>query len=62
MYERGVQFRLGRVEDGAHGPGVIFIVPLVAPQDLRNSLARKHGLSRVASRQKQRYPRGRAEW
>ena len=29
QYERGVQFRLGRVEDGARGPGIIFIVPLV---------------------------------
>jgi regulator of protease activity HflC (stomatin/prohibitin superfamily) len=29
QYERGVQFRLGRVEDGARGPGLIFIVPLI---------------------------------
>jgi regulator of protease activity HflC (stomatin/prohibitin superfamily) len=29
QYERGVQFRLGRVKGGARGPGVIFIVPLV---------------------------------
>ncbi|MEA2154301.1 MAG: hypothetical protein QOE11_441 [Solirubrobacteraceae bacterium] len=29
QYERGVQFRLGRVVDGARGPGLIFIVPLV---------------------------------
>jgi regulator of protease activity HflC (stomatin/prohibitin superfamily) len=29
QYERGVQFRLGRVKDGARGPGIIFIVPLV---------------------------------
>jgi regulator of protease activity HflC (stomatin/prohibitin superfamily) len=29
QYERGVQFRLGRVRDGARGPGIIFIVPLV---------------------------------
>jgi regulator of protease activity HflC (stomatin/prohibitin superfamily) len=29
QYERGVQFRLGRVEDGARGPGVIFIIPLI---------------------------------
>jgi len=29
QYERGVQFRLGRVKDNARGPGVIFIVPLV---------------------------------
>ncbi len=29
QYERGVQFRLGRVNDGARGPGVIFVVPLV---------------------------------
>jgi regulator of protease activity HflC (stomatin/prohibitin superfamily) len=29
QYERGVQFRLGRVVDGARGPGVIFILPLV---------------------------------
>jgi regulator of protease activity HflC (stomatin/prohibitin superfamily) len=29
QYERGVQFRLGRVKDGARGPGLIFIVPLL---------------------------------
>src|SRR5690349_24023147 len=29
QYERGVQFRLGRVKDGARGPGIIFIVPLI---------------------------------
>jgi regulator of protease activity HflC (stomatin/prohibitin superfamily) len=29
QYERGVQFRLGRVRGGPRGPGVIFIVPLV---------------------------------
>jgi regulator of protease activity HflC (stomatin/prohibitin superfamily) len=29
QYERGVQFRLGRVKDGARGPGLIFIAPLV---------------------------------
>jgi regulator of protease activity HflC (stomatin/prohibitin superfamily) len=29
QYERGVQFRLGRVRDEARGPGLIFIVPLV---------------------------------
>ena len=29
QYERGVQFRLGRVADGARGPGLIFIVPLI---------------------------------
>ena len=29
QYERGVQFRLGRVKGGARGPGVIFIVPFV---------------------------------
>ena len=29
QYERGVQFRLGRVKDGPRGPGVIFIIPLV---------------------------------
>jgi regulator of protease activity HflC (stomatin/prohibitin superfamily) len=28
QYERGVQFRLGRVIGGARGPGLIFIVPL----------------------------------
>jgi regulator of protease activity HflC (stomatin/prohibitin superfamily) len=27
QYERGVQFRLGRVKDGARGPGVIFVIP-----------------------------------
>jgi regulator of protease activity HflC (stomatin/prohibitin superfamily) len=27
QYERGVQFRLGRVKDGARGPGLIFITP-----------------------------------
>src|SRR5690349_2943394 len=29
QYERGVQFRLGRVKGGARGPGVIFVVPLI---------------------------------
>ncbi len=29
QYERGVQFRLGRVVDKGRGPGVIFIIPLV---------------------------------
>jgi len=29
QYERGVQFRLGRVHGGARGPGLIFIIPLV---------------------------------
>jgi regulator of protease activity HflC (stomatin/prohibitin superfamily) len=29
QYERGVQFRLGKVKDGARGPGLIFITPLV---------------------------------
>jgi regulator of protease activity HflC (stomatin/prohibitin superfamily) len=29
QYERGVQFRLGRVKDGERGPGMIFIIPLV---------------------------------
>ena len=29
QYERGVQFRLGRVRGGARGPGAIFIIPLV---------------------------------
>jgi regulator of protease activity HflC (stomatin/prohibitin superfamily) len=29
QYERGVQFRLGRVRDGARGPGLIFIIPLI---------------------------------
>src|SRR4051812_17261366 len=29
QYERGVQFRLGRVKEGARGPGLIFIIPLV---------------------------------
>lgn len=29
QYERGVQFRLGRVVHGARGPGLIFIIPLV---------------------------------
>ena len=29
QYERGVQFRLGRVQDGARGPGLIFIIPLI---------------------------------
>jgi len=29
QYERGVQFRLGRVKDGGRGPGVIFIIPVV---------------------------------
>ncbi len=29
QYERGVQFRLGKVKDGARGPGLILIVPLL---------------------------------
>ncbi len=29
QYERGVQFRLGRVTTAARGPGLIFIVPLI---------------------------------
>jgi regulator of protease activity HflC (stomatin/prohibitin superfamily) len=29
QYERGVQFRLGRVRNEARGPGLIFIIPLV---------------------------------
>ena len=29
QYERGVQFRLGKVKDGARGPGLILIVPFV---------------------------------
>jgi regulator of protease activity HflC (stomatin/prohibitin superfamily) len=29
QYERGVQFRLGRVKEGPRGPGVIFVIPLV---------------------------------
>src|SRR6202007_1658888 len=29
QYERAVQFRLGRVRDGARGPGAIFVIPLV---------------------------------
>jgi hypothetical protein len=29
QYERGVQFRLGRVKDGERGPGLIFLIPLV---------------------------------
>ena len=29
QYERGVQFRLGKVKDGARGPGLVFIIPLV---------------------------------
>ena len=29
QYERGVQFRLGRVRGGVRGPGVIFVIPLV---------------------------------
>ena len=28
QYERGVQFRLGRVRDGVRGPGVILVLPL----------------------------------
>lgn len=29
QYERGVQFRLGRLKDGPRGPGLIFIIPFV---------------------------------
>ena len=28
-YERGVIFRLGRVQGGAKGPGLFFLIPLV---------------------------------
>ena len=28
-YERGVVFRLGRVREGAKGPGLIFLIPIV---------------------------------
>ena len=28
-YERGVQFRLGRLHDGPRGPGLILIIPLI---------------------------------
>jgi regulator of protease activity HflC (stomatin/prohibitin superfamily) len=29
QYQRGVQFRLGRVREGVRGPGAIFVIPLV---------------------------------
>jgi regulator of protease activity HflC (stomatin/prohibitin superfamily) len=29
QYERGVQFRLGKVKDGARGPGLVLIIPLI---------------------------------
>ena len=29
QYERGVQFRLGKVKDGARGPGLIVIMPIL---------------------------------
>ena len=29
QYERGVQFRLGRVRNGVRGPGAILVIPLV---------------------------------
>jgi regulator of protease activity HflC (stomatin/prohibitin superfamily) len=29
QYERGVQFRLGKLKDGPRGPGLIFVIPLV---------------------------------
>ena len=29
QYERGVQFRLGRVKNGARGPGLVLIIPLI---------------------------------
>ena len=29
QYERAVQFRLGKLEDGARGPGLIVIIPLI---------------------------------
>jgi regulator of protease activity HflC (stomatin/prohibitin superfamily) len=29
QYERGVQFRLGRVRNGVRGPGMILVIPLV---------------------------------
>jgi regulator of protease activity HflC (stomatin/prohibitin superfamily) len=29
QYERGVQFRLGRLKDGPRGPGLILIIPII---------------------------------
>jgi regulator of protease activity HflC (stomatin/prohibitin superfamily) len=29
QYERGVQFRLGKLRDGPRGPGLVFIIPLI---------------------------------
>ncbi len=29
QFERGVVFRLGRVQDGSRGPGLTFITPVV---------------------------------
>ena len=29
QYERGVQFRLGRLKDGPRGPGLVLIIPIV---------------------------------
>ena len=29
QYERGVQFRLGKLVDGPRGPGLIFIIPII---------------------------------
>jgi hypothetical protein len=35
QYERGAQFRLGRVKEGPRGPGVMFVIPLVDRVSLR---------------------------
>ncbi len=29
QYERGVQFRLGKLKDGPRGPGLVLVIPLV---------------------------------
>src|SRR5512144_2512723 len=29
QYERGVQFRLGKLRDGPRGPGLVFIIPII---------------------------------
>ena len=29
QYERGVQFRLGKLKDGPRGPGLVLIIPVI---------------------------------
>src|SRR5690348_7187135 len=52
QYERGVQFRLGRVKGGARGPGLILIAPFIDHVHRVSLHPRAHrsGARRVARR------------